>query len=261
MVERDGGLRLAVFVCVTAGDGAGLLWWRSPEGAEAGSELLSVVEVPRMGFQLAEPMGVSGGREGAAGGVDCRVDWGCLRGGMWPIARNVCGSKKDTDFSLRPVGRRVWKFFWEVLCQAKVIRQRPLPGLAHAFVFWGFLAFALVTTNHVAVGFGHGFLQYAGGFGTFYVVFAAVWALLVAVGISGPVCAAVFGAAAVVGREGLDGVGRDCGAHLCADGELILRSCLWPMEALRRRGCGGRTRWCCWRFCRSFRGRSICIWC
>jgi len=118
---------------------------------------------------------------------------------LWPIARNVWGSKQDTDFSLRPVGRRAWKFFWEVLCQAKVIRQRPLPGLAHAFVFWGFLAFALVTMNHVAVGFGHGFLQYAGAlppqratnahwgprFGTFYVAFAAVWALLVAVGISG----------------------------------------------------------------------------
>ena len=102
-----------------------------------------------------------------------------------PIARNVLRSKKDTDFSLRPVGARVWKFFWEVLCQAKVIKQRPLPGLAHAFVFWGFLAFALVTLNHIAVGFGLGFLQYAGMFGTFYVVFAAVWALLVAVSIAG----------------------------------------------------------------------------
>ena len=102
-----------------------------------------------------------------------------------PIARNVWESKRDTDFSFRPVGQRVWKFFWEVLCQAKVIKQRPLPGLAHAFVFWGFLAFALVTLNHIAVGFGHGFLQYAGAFGTFYVEFAAVWALLVAVSIAG----------------------------------------------------------------------------
>ncbi len=78
----------------------------------------------------------------------------------WPIAGNILGSKKDADFSLRPVGRRVWEFFWEVLCQSKVIRQRPLPGLAHAFVFWGFLAFALVTMNHLAVGLGYGILQY-----------------------------------------------------------------------------------------------------
>jgi Fe-S oxidoreductase len=103
----------------------------------------------------------------------------------WPIASNILRSKKDTDFSLKPIGRRVWEFFWEVLCQSKVIRQRPLPGLAHAFVFWGFLAFALVTMNHVAVGLGHGFLQYIGAFGTFYIVFAGIWAVLVAVSISG----------------------------------------------------------------------------
>ena len=146
-----------------------------------------------------------------------------------PIAWNVWESKKDTDFSLRPVGKRVWKFFWEVLCQAKVIKQRPLPGLAHAFVFWGFLAFALVTLNHIAVGFGHGFLQYAGAFGTFYVVFAAAWALLVAVSIAGLVCAAVRGAAEMAGGEGFGGVGRDCGADLPADGDVPGSARLWAM--------------------------------
>ena len=103
---------------------------------------------------------------------------------LWPIASNILRSKKDADFSLQPLGRRIWEFVWEVLCQSKVIRQRPLPGLAHAFVFWGFLAFALVTLNHLAVGLGHGFLQYVGFFGTFYFVFAGVWAVLVAVSIA-----------------------------------------------------------------------------
>lgn len=102
-----------------------------------------------------------------------------------PIARNIWRSKKDTDFSLRPLGRRLWRFFWEVLCQAKVIRQRKLPGFAHALVYWGFLAFVLVSLNHMAEGFGCEFLGYAGGFGTFYVAFAGAWALLVAVGIAG----------------------------------------------------------------------------
>ncbi|MES2392497.1 MAG: (Fe-S)-binding protein [Acidobacteriota bacterium] len=104
---------------------------------------------------------------------------------LWPIAKNILRAKKDVGFSLRPLGRRVWVFVWEVLCQAKVIRQRPLPGIAHAFVFWGFLAFALVSLNHVATGFGLGFLQHMGGVGTFYFVFAAVWAVLVAVSIAG----------------------------------------------------------------------------
>jgi len=102
-----------------------------------------------------------------------------------PILRIIFRSKKDADFSLRPVGRRVWDFVWEVLCQGKVIRQRPLPGLAHAFVFWGFLAFALVSLNHIANGMRLGFLSPESSIGKFYFWFAATWAVLVAVGIAG----------------------------------------------------------------------------
>lgn len=102
-----------------------------------------------------------------------------------PILRTILHSKKDTDFSLHPLGRRVWDFVWEVLCQAKVIKQRPLPGLAHAFVFWGFLAFALVSLNHLANGVRLGFLPPDSYVGKFYFVFAGVWALLVAVSIAG----------------------------------------------------------------------------
>ena len=71
------------------------------------------------------------------------------------VLKKILASKKDPNFHLFPIGKRVWDFFWEVLCQAKVIRERPLPGLAHALVFWAFLAFALVTLNHCAVGLGH----------------------------------------------------------------------------------------------------------
>ena len=102
-----------------------------------------------------------------------------------PILRTIFRSKKDTDFSLHPVGRRIWDFVWEVLCQGKVIRQRPLPGLAHAFVFWGFLAFAVVSLNHLATAVGLGFLSSTSYIGNFYFVFAAIWALLVAVSITG----------------------------------------------------------------------------
>src|SRR4029077_18486258 len=102
-----------------------------------------------------------------------------------PILQKILASKKDPDFTLFPLGKRVWDFFWEVLCQAKVIQQRPLPGLAHAFVFWGFLAFALVSLNHFASGLRLGFLTPEGYVGGFYFGFAAVWALLVAVSIAG----------------------------------------------------------------------------
>jgi Fe-S oxidoreductase len=104
---------------------------------------------------------------------------------FWPILQTILRSKKDQDFSLQPVGRRVWDFFWEVLCQGKVIQQRPLPGLAHAFVFWGFLAFALVSLNHITNGLNLGFLPPSSIVGGFYFLFAALWALLVAVSIAG----------------------------------------------------------------------------
>lgn len=102
-----------------------------------------------------------------------------------PILRNILRSKKDADFSLNPLGRRIWDFFWEVLCQAKVIKQRPAPGIAHAFVFWGFLAFALVSVNHFAVGLGLGFLPPGSAIGRIYFLFVAAWAALVAVSIAG----------------------------------------------------------------------------
>jgi Fe-S oxidoreductase len=102
-----------------------------------------------------------------------------------PILRNVLTARKDLGFSLRPITRRIRDFVWEVLCQSKVIRERPLPGIAHAFVFWGFLAFALVSLNHFASGLRLGFLPPDSLIGRFYFTFAAIWASLVAVSIAG----------------------------------------------------------------------------
>jgi Fe-S oxidoreductase len=102
-----------------------------------------------------------------------------------PILHKILQSRKDPDFHLSPIARRVWDFFWEVLCQAKVIQQRPLPGLAHAFVFWGFCAFALVTLNHVAVGLGIGFLDPTSWIGRTYFYLAAAFAVACAIGIFG----------------------------------------------------------------------------
>jgi Fe-S oxidoreductase len=101
------------------------------------------------------------------------------------VLNKILKSKKDPNFHLFPLGKRVWDFFWEVLCQAKVIRERPLPGLAHALVFWAFLAFTLVTLNHCATGFGIGFLAPDGIIGRCYFYFAAAFALACAVGIAG----------------------------------------------------------------------------
>ena len=101
------------------------------------------------------------------------------------VIKQIRASKPEVDFQLNPIGRRLWDFSWEVLCQAKVIRERPLPGIAHAFVFWGFGAFALVTLNHVATGLGFPFLERHSYFGRIYWWFAFTFATLVAVSITG----------------------------------------------------------------------------
>ena len=100
------------------------------------------------------------------------------------VVAKIRASRRDPDFHLFPLGPRIRDFVWEVLCQSKVIRERPLPGLAHAFVFWSFLAFALVTLNHIAVGLGFGFLSPSGLFGRFYFTFAALFAVTCAVSIT-----------------------------------------------------------------------------
>src|ERR1700730_10530996 len=100
--------------------------------------------------------------------------------GFWfrfsKVWRTVVRSKKDPDFHIQPVGPRVRSFLWEVLLQGKVIWQRPLPGLAHALVFWGFCVFALVTINDFAEGVGLGFLSRETAFGQFYFDLAAIFA-------------------------------------------------------------------------------------
>jgi Fe-S oxidoreductase len=101
------------------------------------------------------------------------------------VWRNIFASKPDADFALGDVVRRVNRFVWEVLFQGKVIRERPLPGLAHAFVFWGFCAFALVTINHFGQGFGLLLLPRESLFAHLYFGFVAMFAAAVAVAITG----------------------------------------------------------------------------
>lgn len=109
--------------------------------------------------------------------------------GFWfrfgKVVRKIREAKPDPDFSLQPIGKRVWDFVWEVMLQAKVIRERPLPGVAHAFVFWGFCAFALITLNHFASGVGFPFLSREDWVGAAYFFFVAAFAVVVAVSIAG----------------------------------------------------------------------------
>lgn len=102
-----------------------------------------------------------------------------------PVLHTIRTSRPEPGFALGAIGPRIGAFIWEVLLQGKVIRDRPLPGVAHAFVFWGFLAFGLVTVSHIAEGFGLPLLSRAGVAGKFYYGFVALWAIAVALSIAG----------------------------------------------------------------------------
>ncbi|HEV8146390.1 MAG TPA: heterodisulfide reductase-related iron-sulfur binding cluster [Bryobacteraceae bacterium] len=110
-------------------------------------------------------------------------------GGFWIRFRKVLDrirqSKPDADFSLTPIGPRIRDFIWEVVLQGKVIRERPLVGIAHAFVFWGFCSFALVTLNHFATGVGYPFLSHENWLARIYFYLAAAFGVTVAVSIAG----------------------------------------------------------------------------
>lgn len=97
----------------------------------------------------------------------------------------IRAARPEPGWQLGPVLPRLRSFFWEVALQGKVIKERPLPGLAHAFVFWGFCAFSLVTLDHLAAGFGFRLLDRHGWFGSVYFLAAACFALAVLVSIIG----------------------------------------------------------------------------
>src|SRR5215831_6444097 len=102
-----------------------------------------------------------------------------------PVVATIRRSKAGADLHLEPIAPRVRKFVWEVLLQGKVIRERPLPGIAHAFVFWGFCAFALITIAHFAAGVGLNLLSADYAIVRGYRYFVAVFAMAVAVSIAG----------------------------------------------------------------------------
>ncbi len=58
--------------------------------------------------------------------------------------------RASNNFTLDHPAGRITRFLSEVVFQSKVIAGRPLAGVAHAFVFWGFVMFAGFTSAHFA---------------------------------------------------------------------------------------------------------------
>ena len=143
------------------------------------------------------------------------------------VLRIIRQARPTLDFEVSPISRRVSQFIWEVLLQGKVIAQRPLPGLAHAFVFWGFCAFGLITVNHIASAFGGRFLSTDSAFGRFYFLFVAVWAIAVGGFHRRPFRPPIRGAPGVA-RKSFAGIGRDRAADIHPHGDVPYRLMVRP---------------------------------
>jgi Fe-S oxidoreductase len=102
----------------------------------------------------------------------------------WVVARRL-GPLRVARANLRfdGIGSRLGRVFREVMLQTRVLRQRPIPGLLHALVMWGFFVFAWVSAEHLALGV-IGF-EHAERDESWYGWFAAIWAGAVLVGIVG----------------------------------------------------------------------------
>lgn len=95
-------------------------------------------------------------------------------------------------------GQRLFRFVAEVVFQSRTIAERPLVGLAHLGVFWGFVAFSLYTAVEFAHGLGFMDLTGAAWFRV-YAWILVPFALAVIVGISGLMVRRVFVRPAALG--------------------------------------------------------------
>jgi Fe-S oxidoreductase len=80
------------------------------------------------------------------------------------------------------LGVRIRRFLVDVVAQRRTIRERPVAGLAHAFVFWGFVAFGGYTAIEFLYGLGVVDLRHTGWFQVYRAVLTP-FALAVAAGI------------------------------------------------------------------------------
>jgi Fe-S oxidoreductase len=70
-------------------------------------------------------------------------------------------------FSLDHLGARTTRFLVDVVLQVRTIKERPAAGVAHAFVFWGFVAFGGYTLTEFLRGLGLVDLTHTGWFNVY----------------------------------------------------------------------------------------------
>ncbi|MDQ1256136.1 MAG: hypothetical protein QG656_732 [Candidatus Hydrogenedentes bacterium] len=94
-------------------------------------------------------------------------------------------SKPDPDERLNRIGQRIVDVLLDVFLQRRVLRK-PVVGLFHLLIVWGFFVFAINTVNHFAGAFLPGFnLLKPIGLDLYYAALADVFAVLIITGVLG----------------------------------------------------------------------------
>ncbi len=84
------------------------------------------------------------------------------------VVRRILQSTPEPPGQGYALGHRLWNFVWQVLCQANVIQRRPIAGVAHAFLLWGFFAFLVAELDHFTRIFGIALIDRDSELGVFY---------------------------------------------------------------------------------------------
>ncbi len=103
---------------------------------------------------------------------------------VWAVAarlRAMRAARADLQWDRLP--QRLGRVVGEVLLQRRVLRDRPVAGLLHALVMWGFFAFAWVSAEHLTQGLTG--LDHVQPGSSWYGAFAGGWAVAVLAGILG----------------------------------------------------------------------------
>jgi Fe-S oxidoreductase len=101
----------------------------------------------------------------------------------WQMAtRYRLFARAADNLDLSNSGARAWTFLSEIVFQSRTIRDRPVVGLAHLFVFWGFCAFGGYTLVEGLKGFGLVDFSHTAAFG-YYKATLVPFSLLVLAGI------------------------------------------------------------------------------
>jgi Fe-S oxidoreductase len=106
-------------------------------------------------------------------------------------ARLVLRARNNITMADGETGRRLLRFLTEVIFQSRTIGERPLVGIAHLGVYWGFVAFAGYTAGQFLAGLGVVDVTATDAFRVYAIVLVP-FAIAVSAGITGLMIRRVF---------------------------------------------------------------------